>query len=151
MFYYDKIKSKIGILTIKCSNEYVLEISFDDLDVQICKNHVTNMAKTQLIEYFENKRKTFDLPLLIDGTIFQKKVWNELRNISYGKTVSYKDIAIQINSPKAFRAVGNANNKNKLPIVIPCHRVIGSSGKLVGFAGGLSVKEWLLNFEKRNI
>ena len=99
-------------------------------------------AQKQLDEYFAGKRKTFDLPLSPHGTDFQKKVWNALLKIPYGKTISYKDI-----DPNAPRAVGMACNKNPIIIVIPCHRVIGSNGKLTGYAGGLEFKEKLLTLE----
>lgn len=104
----------------------------------------------QLNEYFEGKRKEFDLPLNIEGTPFQIKVWQALQKIPYGQTRSYKEIAEAINSPKAYRAVGMANNRNRIMIVIPCHRVIGSNNNLVGYAGGLKMKEMLLSLEKCN-
>ena len=91
----------------------------------------------------------FDLPLLKDGTDFQISVWNELLKIPYGETRSYKDIAVAINNEKAVRAVGMANNRNKISIFIPCHRVIGSNKKLVGYGGGLEIKEFLLNLESK--
>jgi methylated-DNA-[protein]-cysteine S-methyltransferase len=101
----------------------------------------------QLNEYFSGSRKKFDLPLDIDGTEFQKKVWNELKKIPYGKTKSYKYIAEKLGDVKAIRAVGKANGQNPVPILIPCHRVIGSNGKLTGYAGGLDIKEKLLKIE----
>lgn len=104
-------------------------------------------AYRQLVEYFNKQRKTFDLPLAPEGTEFQMKVWKALSDIPYGKTRSYKEIAIAIGNPKAVRAVGMANNKNPIPIIIPCHRVIGSDGKLVGYGGGLEIKEYLLKLE----
>lgn len=104
----------------------------------------------QLNEYFKGKRKEFDLPLNIEGTPFQIKVWQALQKIPYGQTRSYKEIAEAINSPKAYRAVGMANNRNRIMIVIPCHRVIGSNNNLVGYAGGLNMKEMLLSLEKCN-
>ena len=100
-----------------------------------------------LNEYFKGKRISFDLPLLFDGTEFQVKVWKALMTIDYGKTATYGDIAKLIGSPKAFRAVGGANNKNKIAIIIPCHRVIGSNGNLTGYAGGLGIKQYLLDLE----
>ncbi len=106
-------------------------------------------AKQQLGEYFLGTRKNFQLPLLPSGTPFQQKVWDALCTIPYGETRSYKDIALQIQNPKGCRAVGMANNRNPIIIVIPCHRVIGSNGALVGYAGGLGVKEWLLEHEKK--
>lgn len=104
----------------------------------------------QLSEYFNGKRRVFDLPLDLEGTAFQVKVWQELQKIPYGQTRSYKQIAKAINNPKAYRAVGNANNHNRIMIVIPCHRVIGSNNNLVGYAGGLNMKEMLLSLEKCN-
>ena len=94
--------------------------------------------------------KTFDLPLDTAGTAFQESVWEALRQIPYGQTVSYKDIAIAINNPKAVRAVGGANNRNPISIITPCHRVIGMNGKLVGYGGGIDAKEYLLNLELAN-
>lgn len=102
----------------------------------------------QLDEYFNNQRTQFDLKLDLQGTPFQVKVWNQLCMIPYGETISYKQLAENINNAKAIRAVGGANNKNKLPIVVPCHRVIGANGSLVGYAGGLQRKIWLLELEK---
>lgn len=107
-------------------------------------------AKNELEEYFEGKRKEFDLPLKQEGTEFQKKVWNALSKIPYGETRTYKEIAKMIGNEKASRAVGMANNKNNIPIIIPCHRVIGSNGKLVGYALGLDMKQYLLDLESKN-
>ena len=102
----------------------------------------------QLSEYFAGKRDSFDIPIKTQGTDFQEKVWNALKQIPYGETRSYKDIAIAIGKPKAMRAVGMANNRNPIMIVIPCHRVIGANGQLIGYGGGLDVKEKLLTLEK---
>ena len=104
-------------------------------------------AKMQLLEYFNGERDVFDLALSPKGTEFQNKVWKQLQKIPFGKTKSYGDIASKINNPKAMRAVGMANRNNPIPIIIPCHRVIGSNGKLTGFAGGLDLKKRLLDFE----
>jgi len=103
---------------------------------------------TQFDEYFKGKRYEFTFPFQFEGTEFQQSVWEALREIPYGETASYKDIAVSIDNEKAIRAVGSANGKNKLSIVIPCHRIIGSNGKLTGYAGGLWRKEWLLQHEK---
>jgi len=100
-----------------------------------------------LAEYFQGRRKVFDLPLAPEGTPFQLRVWNALREIHYGKTISYGELAARIGQPSASRAVGLANGSNPLPIVIPCHRVIGSNGKLTGYGGGLPIKERLLALE----
>ena len=104
-------------------------------------------ARRQLSEYFAGRRKAFDLPLTVNGTEFQRRVLEELQRIPYGETVSYSDVARRIGRPKAVRAVGAANGYNPLPIVIPCHRVIGSSGDLTGFGGGLETKRALLRLE----
>lgn len=115
------------------------------------KNDFSEEINSQLDEYFSGIRQEFDLILKPKGTKFQQKVWEALLNIPYGETKSYKEIAIEVESPKACRAVGTANNKNPIPIIIPCHRVIGSDGRLSGFAGGVNLKEKLLNLEKKKI
>lgn len=109
---------------------------------------IIEMARQQLNEYFLNQRREFDIPLLFVGTDFQKKVWNELRNIPYGKTVSYGELARRIGMPKAVRAVANANAVNAISIIAPCHRVIGTDGNLTGYGGGLNKKKFLLELEK---
>ena len=107
-------------------------------------------AKRQLQAYFAGKLKHFELPLNPIGTLFQKKVWNELSKIPYGETVSYRDIAFAMRKPGACRAVGLANRRNPIQIVVPCHRVIGSDGKLTGYAAGLEIKRSLLELESKN-
>ena len=105
-------------------------------------------VKMQLRAYFKGELKEFDLPLAPEGTAFQQKVWRALRNIPYGELVSYKSIAKTIGNPKAVRAVGAANGKNPLPVIVPCHRVIGSDGSLTGFGGGLQTKQQLIDLER---
>lgn len=107
-------------------------------------------AAKQLTEYFSGKRRDFDLPLSLHGTAFQTQVWAALTTIPYGQTRSYKDIAIQTGRLKAFQAVGQANTRNPLPFVIPCHRVIAADGSLGGYALGLELKQWLLELEQEN-
>lgn len=114
-----------------------------------CETAAIKDCKKQLDEYFSGKRKIFDLRLKPEGTVFQKKVWCVLLDIPYGHTASYKEIAQKCGCPKGFRAVGMANNKNPIPVIIPCHRVVGINGKLVGYAGGLDIKQLLLDLEKR--
>ena len=121
----------------KIPQEYILE------ETELILN-----CKKQLDEYFAGNRKIFDLPLAPKGTEFQQKVWNALTEIPYGKTRTYGEIAAAIGNPKAARAVGMANNKNPIGIIIPCHRVVGANGKLVGYAGGMEKKEWLLHLEQ---
>lgn len=150
MLYGCKYSSPIGELYITNDEKSLLSVSFeaDNFSLDI-KNEITNNTIKQLDEYFQGRRKIFDLPLNPKGTDFQKKVWEELKKIPYGATKSYKDIAIAIGNPNASRAVGNANNKNPIPIIIPCHRVIGANKKLVGYAGGLDKKQKLLDIENK--
>ena len=122
----------------KIPTEYILE-----------ETELILQCKMQLDEYFRGERKTFDLPLAPKGTDFQKNVWNALQEIPYGETKTYGEIAAAVGNPKAARAVGMANNKNPIGIIIPCHRVVGANGKLVGYAGGMEKKEWLLQLERK--
>ncbi len=149
---FDKLDTPIGVLCISFDEKYIDGIFFLDTghnDMDFSENTVSIACKNQLKEYFEGRRKIFHLPLKLNGTEFQKSVWEKLLEIPYGETCSYKDIAVKLNNPKAVRAVGGANNKNKIAIVIPCHRVIGTNKKLVGYAGGLDKKQWLLDLEAK--
>ncbi|MBM7662295.1 methylated-DNA-[protein]-cysteine S-methyltransferase [Bacillus mesophilus] len=144
--------SPIGVIEITGTDEAILSILFIEQENPTLYNKdrlpgVLEDCKKQLDEYFKGKRSDFTFPYQLKGTDFQKKVWSALTEITYAETVSYKDIAEAIGNEKAIRAVGNANGKNKLSIVIPCHRIIGSDGKLTGYAGGLWRKEWLLGHE----
>ena len=138
--------SPIGFLTVREENDLITEINFKKSDIST-KTPLLCEAKKQLTAYFNNKLTNFSLPILITGTEFQQSVYETLLIIPYGYTVSYKDIAREIGNPEAARAVGNANNKNKIPIIIPCHRVIGSNGSLTGYAGGLEIKKYLIDLE----
>jgi len=147
--------SELGLIEITGNETGILTIDFADRkDIkphEILDNTLPSYLTeclNQLDEYFKGKRKVFELPLITTGTPFQKKVWERLIKIPYGKTFSYKDIAEQSGNVKAVRAVGNANNRNKIAVVIPCHRVIGSNKSLTGYAGGLWRKEWLINHER---
>lgn len=130
-----------------CSDgENITELKFGSCGVET-PDAVTEKAKTELEEYFAGVRKSFSVPIKPAGTDFQKKVWAALRDIPYGETASYGEIAKRIGNPKACRAVGMANNRNPIAIIIPCHRVIGAGGALTGYAGGLDKKEFLLKLE----
>ena len=107
-------------------------------------------AKKQILDYVDGSRQNFDLKLNPKGTAFQKNVWRALQDIPYGKTCTYKDIAAAVGNDKASRAVGMANNKNPIPLIIPCHRVVGSNGKLTGFAFGLDIKQAIIDLEQKN-
>ncbi|WP_408009445.1 methylated-DNA--[protein]-cysteine S-methyltransferase [Pseudalkalibacillus sp. A8] len=165
---YGEMDSAIGLLTLLKTEEGLCRIDFGSIEenLPIINAWLKKQSlKAELLydqdafhpyieqieEYFLHRRQQFDFPITLFGTPFQRKVWEGLRNIPYGETYSYKDVAIMIGSPKSVRAVGSANNKNPLPIVFPCHRVIGSNGELVGYGGGLDKKEVLLNLEKQPI
>ncbi|MFE6169225.1 methylated-DNA--[protein]-cysteine S-methyltransferase [Viridibacillus arvi] len=146
-------ESPIGVLEIIGTDKAISSIMFSEKDravnnIQDKTPIVLENCYDQFDEYFKGDRREFTFPIKYEGTNFQKTVWNALTSIPYGKTVSYTDIAVLIGNEKAIRAVGNANGKNKMSIVIPCHRIIGSNGKLTGYAGGLWRKEWLLQHEK---
>lgn len=151
MNYYASFLTEIGTITIVCNDDAVLTVDFGDPNTNGAEKKETPLlqrAKQQLIEYMEGERNSFDLPLDPKGTEFQKKVWQALRKIPYGETRSYKEVAVSLGNPGACRAVGMANNKNPIPIFIPCHRVIGADGSLVGYGGGLDIKVHLLNLEQ---
>lgn len=149
MFYSCKYQFENISLYLVATETHLINIQFTQPQKALLQTtELLSMATIQLDEYFQGKRTTFSLPFKLTGTPFQLAVWKELQNIPYGQTTSYKEIAQKINKPKACRAVGMTNNKNPLPIIIPCHRVIGSNGKLIGYAGGLNLKNYLLELEK---
>ncbi|MGD9176075.1 MAG: methylated-DNA--[protein]-cysteine S-methyltransferase [Desulfobacterales bacterium] len=141
--------SEIGPFEIVGTDKGIMTIRFNTDPLVIDNNLPASMTEClrQLEEYFKGRRQKFDVPLLLEGTDFQKAVWRQLQKIPFGQTTSYGDVARAIDRPTAYRAVGNANNKNPVPLIIPCHRVIGSDGKLVGFGGGIWRKQWLLDHE----
>jgi methylated-DNA-[protein]-cysteine S-methyltransferase len=141
------IQTPIGDLYIVASEAGIQMIYWDRQKVPMQDTAVLLKASRQLQEYFRGERKVFDLPLDIQGTEFQKRVWRQLQLIPYGETCSYKDIARKLNDNNASRAVGTANGKNPVSIVIPCHRVIASDGSLGGYSGGLDIKQKLLGLE----
>jgi methylated-DNA-[protein]-cysteine S-methyltransferase len=149
MLYTCKYQFENISLYLVATETHLINIQFTQPQKALLQTtELLSMTTIQLDEYFQGKRTTFSLPFKLTGTPFQLAVWKELQNIPYGQTTSYKEIAQKINKPKAYRAVGMANNKNPLPIIIPCHRVIGSNGKLIGYAGGLKLKNYLLELEK---
>lgn len=150
IFYYN---TSIGRIGIEENGIAITKLEFinNDMQEEIMEKNETALLKqaiNELNEYLDGKRSSFGLPLEPKGTEFQKKVWNALKEIPYGETRSYGEIAKAIGNEKASRAVGMANNKNPIAIIVPCHRVIGANGKLVGYAGGLDIKEKLLQLEK---
>lgn len=148
---YGYFESPIGKIKIEAEGDYIVGVSFNEESSPGDENKAVKECKRQLEEYFYGKRKNFDLKLkFLKGTDFQLSVWKALSEIPYGETVTYKFIAEKINNPKAVRAVGGANNKNPIGIIVPCHRVIGCNGKMIGYAEGIDKKEYLLNMEERN-
>ena len=147
--------SPIGIIRIAGTDRFISEVHFmkeeeialSDLKPSLVLPEVIRDGVDQLIEYFQGKRKNFTVPVYQDGTDFQQIVWNELLGIPYGRTISYQTLSKKIGDVKAIRAVGTTNGKNKIGVIVPCHRVIGSNGDLTGYAGGLWRKKWLLDHE----
>lgn len=148
-----KYELNLGSIWLAEKDGVLTNLKFGDENLKEFEIHESELLKKsakQLEEYLNGERKYFDLPISAKGTEFQEKVWEILLEIDYGKVCSYKDIAIKLGNENACRAVGMANNKNPLPIIIPCHRVIGKSGKLIGYAGGLDLKKKLIDLESLN-
>lgn len=154
MLYYTTMESPLGLLTLVATQEALVALYVNDelmpkkKDAIKSESHkILTMAQKQLEEFFQGKRKSFNLPLNPEGTSFQKKAWSALSEIPFGEVWSYGKQAGYLNNPKGQRAVGGANGKNPIPVIIPCHRVIGSTGKLTGFSGGMEMKIFLLKLE----
>lgn len=164
--FYTEVASPIGQLTLASTDQGICALSFGAavLQLPLMQRRLEKwdpetdwiaagdcgwlrQARKELEEYFSKSRSTFEVKVDVKGSTFQKLVWEQLQNIPYGETRSYKEIAVNMEVPKAVRAVGGANNRNPLPIIIPCHRVIGSNKSLVGYAGGLEIKKTLLETE----
>lgn len=156
--FFKEMPSPVGILKLVASDKGLMAILWENdnpnrIPLKSCmenkKHPILEQVETELKAYFNKQLKVFSVPLDFSGTVFQEKVWEALRTIPFGETRSYQQIAHQIGHAKAVRAVGAANGKNPISIIVPCHRVIGANGKLTGFAGGLSTKKYLLDFEKQ--
>lgn len=141
----------LGRITLASDGNALTQLVFGAADLSGTNKStaLTNRASTEILEYLAGKRTSFDLPLNPRGTDFQHSVWKALRSIPYGQTRTYGEVAAMIGNPRSGRAVGGANNKNPLPILIPCHRVIGVNGNLVGYAAGLHIKRFLLDLEAK--
>ena len=159
MYYYRLLLTPVGELTLIAGDQGLAAVAWENErpsriraypELRVTDHPVLEQAAHQLTEYFASQRQTFDLPLQFEGTPFQCEVWQALSEIPYGETRSYRDIAERICRPKAMRAVGAANGRNPLSVIVPCHRVIGANGSLTGFAGGLEVKQRLLTHEANN-
>lgn len=146
------MESPVGPLTLRAEGDALTAILFGDMRKGLPgENRVLEQAATELAEYFEGSRREFTVPVRLTGTAFQQEVWAALCEIPYGATATYGDIARCIGRPRACRAVGMANHRNPVPIIVPCHRVIGTGGALTGYGGGLAVKSYLLAWEKENL
>ncbi|QBG36510.1 methylated-DNA--[protein]-cysteine S-methyltransferase [Litorilituus sediminis] len=146
--FIDYLETPLGLMELTANDDGLCQAIFCGDNIKtINANQVTKDSQHQLHEYFAGKRKAFDLPLAPKGTAFQQLVWQQLANIPYGEVYSYGDIAKLVNKPKGSQAVGGANGRNPISIIVPCHRVIGANGSLTGYAGGIERKLWLLNHE----
>ncbi|HWB25459.1 MAG TPA: methylated-DNA--[protein]-cysteine S-methyltransferase [Chitinophagaceae bacterium] len=150
--YYTYYQSPLGMLKMGGTDAYIAELSYVDNQDQVTHgepgiSEVMHQCTEELIEFFNGKRRVFDIPVYQEGTTFQQRVWAELLNIPFGKTISYLEQAKRVGDAKAIRAVASTNGKNKLAIIVPCHRVIGSDKTLIGYGGGLWRKKWLLQHE----
>ena len=145
-------KSPVGLLKIAGTEHYITEVTFVDVAEELTQqtfHPLLNRCVEELIEYFNGNRMSFDIPVHQAGTDFQTKVWGQLLNINYGRTISYMDLAKRLGDVKAIRAAASSNGKNKICIIVPCHRVVGSNSSLVGYIGGLWRKKWLLDHENK--
>jgi methylated-DNA-[protein]-cysteine S-methyltransferase len=156
--YYSFLDSPLGPLLVYGDGEFVTGLFLskpDDtwsIDASWQKSEAPfSTVREQLAEYFAGTRQEFDISIKLDGTPFQRRVWRELTRIPFGATISYAQLARRIGKPSASRAVGHANSRNPISILVPCHRVIGADGKLTGYAGGIANKEWLLTWERRGL
>ena len=156
LMFTDYIDSPLGLVEFKASEQGITQVIFCGIrkidvkkhtEMNTKTNKITNLCKLQLTEYFNGERKQFEVPLDPQGTAFQKSVWRCLMQIPFGETLSYGEIADMLNNPKAVRAVGGANGRNPISLIVPCHRVIGRNGTLTGYAGGIERKLWLLKHE----
>ena len=151
MQYQSSFNNPLGFLILKSDGQSITEISFSETDIQEQNScEVLEKCQGQLDAYFSGNRMEFDLPLSPEGTGFQQKVWAELLKIPYGETITYMELAVRLGNAKAIRAVGTANGRNPIAIIIPCHRVIGAGNKLTGYAGGIWRKKILLELEMKH-
>jgi methylated-DNA-[protein]-cysteine S-methyltransferase len=145
---YGYYTSPVGLIEVGSTEDAIVSLYFVETQRhEATGSALVDEAIAQLVDYFNGGRQLFDLPLKFNGTHFQKAVWQQLLNVPYGKTASYQEVAVALGNPQAVRAVGAANGQNPISIIAPCHRIIGSNGKLTGYGGGLWRKEWLLRHE----
>jgi len=143
------ISSPIGPIHLIEEDSAIVGLYFRDGSSDTGPNPILDLCEKELSAYFDGKLQEFTVPVCLKGTPFRQQVWEALKTIPYGETVSYKDIALKIDNPKAVRAVGGANHNNPVSIIVPCHRVVGANGSLTGYGGGLEAKKWLLELEAK--
>ncbi|WP_207425383.1 methylated-DNA--[protein]-cysteine S-methyltransferase [Pedobacter sp. SYSU D00535] len=149
MDFISNLNTPLGVLSIRGSKHFIRQIMFEANEPDPIPCDLTELARVQLQEYFAGERLKFDFPLEQQGTSFQQLVWSELKNLQPGNPISYSALSMRMKNPLAIRAIAAANGKNKLMVVVPCHRVIGTKGNLVGYAAGLWRKKWLLEHEAK--
>ena len=150
-------QSPIGTIRITVTDSYVSEVHFmadeelpvSEVSPDADSHPLLHQCKEELIEYFAGQRRQFDLPVYQEGSSFQQRVWGELTGIPFGKVISYMEMAVRLGDPKVIRAAASTNGKNQIAIIVPCHRVVGGKGDMVGYAGGIWRKRWLLDHEKK--
>lgn len=147
MIYQSYLETSVGFLRLLSNGKQLYHVQFQEHNGPEDPDQITEWTKTQLTEYFNGTRTSFNIPLYLDGSKFESRVWNALQEIPYGTTTSYKSLAQQIDHPKAMQAIGSANGRNPIAVIVPCHRVIGHDGDLKGYAGGIERKKWLLKHE----
>ncbi len=146
--YIDYCETPLGTMEIMASTQGITQVIFSgSLKSKICSSQLTDYCKLQILQYFSGKLTKFKLPLDLRGTPFQKNVWANLRQISFGDVISYTELASKVKNRHAVRAVGTANGRNPISLIVPCHRVIAKNGSLAGYAGGIARKHWLLKHE----
>lgn len=151
--FYDYYKSPLGNIEIVSSDSSIRKCNFVEDNFRAPSKNIPSIMRNaleQLENYFDGRLRDFNLQLEFNGTEFQLRVWNELQKIPFGQTITYKELAEKIGNKKAIRAVASANAKNPISIIVPCHRVIGSDGKLRGYGGGIEKKKWLIDFESQS-
>ena len=151
MIYQSYLETSIGFIRILSNGQHLYNVNFQETNGPENPDQITEWTKTQLNEYFLDTRTSFNIPLLLDGSEFESSVWGALQKIAYGTTTSYKLLAEQIDHPNAMQAVGSANGRNPIAVIVPCHRVIGHDGDLKGYAGGIERKKWLLKHENSSL
>lgn len=149
-YFTSYLKTPIGLLAVYATDQFVIGVDFALKKKNSSTNKISKQAVKELTEYFSGKREKFSVPIFYTGTAWQNKVWQKLLEVPYGSVIAYQDLAAAVAKPRAARAVGQAVNKNPIAIIVPCHRVIGSKGDLVGYAGGLGKKEYLLKLENKH-